>query len=291
MSDILYSTGELDVLQYYSKFFKVLKNFLYRKKIASKVHLSNLFFLKRGSNSPALYIDDFSEVDSKMLKLRTGNHLKDVESKLTPKQRLIWEYFPPRKLSQLFYATNDEGIGKPIERIFIDIDRKKNSADDARKVALFLLRCIQDDREFNNLVDVKKIVILWTGASFHIYILLKKEIELKFYNKYLSYGSEKKREFSFIMKWAKIISDKTDIPVLGGHEKTEKNIVLDSSNTPSGKLARSPFSLHIKDWQNWDGVCVPVSAESLSNKNLVSELEKLTPDLVLKNLDFYKSLL
>ena len=46
---VLYKTGELDVLPYYFEVSKALKGFLKGKEIASKIHLSNLFFLKRGS--------------------------------------------------------------------------------------------------------------------------------------------------------------------------------------------------------------------------------------------------
>ncbi|MBS3075119.1 hypothetical protein J4429_01540 [Candidatus Pacearchaeota archaeon] len=43
----------------------------------------------------------------------------------------------------------------------------------------------------------------------------------------------KRKQESFIMKWAKEISKETKIPVSAGHEKPEKFIILDSSNTPS----------------------------------------------------------
>lgn len=288
VKDILHIRKELDVLDYYSKTAPILKDFLKDKKIASKVHLPAFFFLKRGSNTKPLYINDFSSIDSKMLSLRKA-HLNDVRDKLNEKQELVWTYFPPRKLSQLFYAANNEGVGKPIDRIFIDIDRRKHTPQDAQNVALSLVKCIKEDKDFSKMFKTDRLVVLWTGASFHVYILLKNKIDLKFYNKYLSYG--KKKEDSFVMKWASMIFKETEIPVLGGHEKTEKNIILDSSNTPSGKLARAPFSLHIKDWKNWDGVCVPVSIDSLNDKNLVSKLEKLSPDEVLKNLNYYKKLL
>lgn len=287
---ILNSVGQLDVLDYYSKIAPALKDFLKGKKIASKVHLSDFFFLKRGSNAKPLHIEDFSSVNNKMLSLRK-NHLKEVRDKLSNKQQLVWEYFPPRKLIQFFYATNDEGVGGKIDRVFIDIDRRKHSAENARIVALNLIECIKKDKEFNSLIGSYKIVILWTGASFHVYLLLKKKINLKFYNEYLSYGSGKNKRNSFIMKWASEISEKTGIHAEGGHEKSDKFIILDSSNTPSGKLARSPFSLHVKDWKNWDGVCVPVSLKELSDKNLVKKLLKLSPDEVLNNLDYYKRLL
>ena len=93
------------------------------------------------------------------------------------------------------------------------------------------------------------------------------------------------------MKWVEKIETETGIPVSAGHEKSEKFIILDSSNTPSGKLARCPFSLHIKDGKTYDGVCVPVSISDLSDKDLIRKLEKLTPDDVLKNLKRYKKLL
>ncbi len=184
---ILNINGQLDVLFYYSLAAPALKNFLANKKIATKIHLPNFFFLRRGSDIKPLYISDMSCVDSKMLGLRNA-HLKDVKDKLSEKQALIWRYFPPRKLVQFFYATNDEGVGKPIERIFIDIDRRKHSADNARVVARELADFIKSDKEFNKLVKINKIIILWTGASFHVYIKLKNPILLDFYNKYLYYN-------------------------------------------------------------------------------------------------------
>ncbi len=287
--DILHLNGELDVLDYYSKTASALADFLKDKEIASKVHLPNFFFLKRGSKEKPLFIDDFSVVDSKMLSFRK-NHLKDIRKKLNEKQELVWEYFPPRKLIQFFYATNGEGVGKPIERIFIDIDRRKHSAEDARKVCLELINVIKNDREFNKLLRYRT-VVLWTGASFHVYLLLKKKIDLRFYNKYLSYGSGKNKTESFIMKWAGLVEKNTGIPCRAGHEKSDNFIVLDSSNTPSGKLARAPFSLHIRDGKTVDGVCVPVSADELSDKNLIKRLQKLSPEEVLRDLKKYKKLL
>ncbi|MDD5193028.1 MAG: hypothetical protein PHF67_00410 [Candidatus Nanoarchaeia archaeon] len=285
---ILYVTGELDVLPYYSKVSPALAGFLKNKPLASKVHLEKLFFLNRGSNKKPIFIADFSSIDSKMLSLRK-NHLKDVKNRLNEKQILIWEYFVPRKFVQFFYATNGERVGKPIERIFIDIDRKKHSPEEAGIVALNLINLIKKDRDFNQKIRIKKTIVLWTGGSFHIIILLNKRINLNFYNKYLSYGMRKEK--SFITKWAEEITNETNIPVSAGHEKSEKFIILDSSNTPSGKLARTPFSLHIKDWQTYDGLCVPVSIEDLNKKDTVKKLQKLTPEKVLKNLEKYKRLL
>jgi DNA primase len=310
---VLYLNGEFDVLSYYSKIAPVLLNFLKNKEIASKIHLEDLFFLKRGSKNKPLYINDFSVVDKEMLNLRK-NHLKDIRNKLNEKQALIWDYFVPRKIVQFFYATNGEGIGKPIERIFIDIDtgqnkdfilshqvqnklkqrlddRRKHTADDARIIAFNLVKLIKEDDEFNKLVVVRKIIVLWTGASFHVYLLLKKNIDLKFYNKYLSYGPGKNKSDSFIMKWAREIEKEVNISVRAGHEKSDKSIILDSSNTPSGKLARAPFSLHVKNWKNIDGVCVPVSFSELEDKNIIKRLKSLMPDDVIRKLKKYGRLI
>lgn len=284
---ILHKGGQLDVLAYYSQVANVLRGFLKEKEISSKVHLPNFFFLKRGSNTKPLYVGDFSVVNEKMMGLRKS-HLKEVRDKLNKKQELVWEYFPPRKLIQFFYATNNESVGKPIERIFIDIDRGEHSSDDARIVALSLVESIKKDREFNKKLKYK-VVVLWTGSSFHVLLLLKKKISNDFYNRYLSYGRGK--DESFIMKWAEEITKKTGIKVRAGHERSKEFIILDSSNTPSGKLARVPFSLHIKDFKEWDGICVPISVKELGDKGLIKRLEKLTLEKVLKNLSYYKKLL
>jgi hypothetical protein len=286
--NILHLNNQLDILPYYSKVSFALKNFLKGKKLAVKIHLPNFFFLRRGSDLKPLYIKDLHCVDEKMLSLRKV-HLKDVKDKLSEKQQLVWTYFPPRKLSQFFYATNDEGVGKPIERIFIDIDRRKHTAEESRIVTFNLVKIIKEDKEFNKMLKINKIIIIWTGASFHVYLFLKNPIKLDFYNKYLSYG-EKKQD-SFIEKWANNLTKITGILVHAGHEKSEKCIILDSSNTPSGKLARAPFSLHIKDWKTIDGVCIPLSIDELNDKNLVKKLKKLTPIDVLKDLKKYERLL
>ena len=288
VKEVLKPFGSLDCLYYYGKVARYVEKFLKGREIATKTILKDFFFLKRGSNSQPLFIEDLREVDEKMLKLRVENGLKDVENQLNGKQALIWRYFVPRKIMDFFYACNGEKPGKPIDRIFIDIDRQNNSSDDARKVALSLVKQIKSDKEFNKLLKYK-MFILWTGSSFHIYLLLQRKINLAFYSKYLSYG-EKKPD-SFIVKWASAIEKETGIKVKAGHEKVKGAIILDSSNTPSGKLARAPFSLHTKGYNEIDGVAVPLSEKQLSDKNLASRLKKLTPETVLKNLNSYAKLL
>jgi DNA primase len=286
--EVLKPYSSLDVLYYYSQVSRYLEKFLAGREIATKTILKNFVFLKRGSNSLPLYIQDLRKVDKKMIKLRASHGLGEVKNQLTDKQILIWRYFVPRKLVNFFYATNTEKPGKPIDRIFIDIDRQACSPDDARKVCSELIKEIKQDSYFNKLLKFK-IFIMWTGSSFHIYLLLNKKINLDFYNQYLSYG--KNKPDSFITKWAQEITRKTKIQVKPGHEREKLAIILDSSNTPSGKLARAPFSLHIKGYDEADGVSIPLAEKDLENRNIILELKKLTPQKVLKNIKNYAKLL
>jgi len=138
-----------------------------------------------------------------------------VKEQLRPKQILLRKYFVPRKLVNFFYACNNE-YGNTIDRIFIDIDRQTNTADEARKAADECIKTIIADKQFNQMITYK-LVILWTGASFHIYLLLKKTIDHIFYDRYLSYGKEK--DESYITKRAAEISKKTHLDVRAGHER------------------------------------------------------------------------
>ena len=287
MKDILHCYTDLDVLCRYGKIAPYLQNFLGKKEIASKIVGEDFVLLKRGTKNPPLYIKDFEQIDEHFLNLRAKHHLDEVKDQLTEKQILLRKYFVPRKLVNLFYACNNE-YGNTINRIFIDIDRQNNSADDARKVANELVKIILSDKQFNDLMDFW-LLTLWTGASFHIYILLKKNIDHTFYDKYLSYG--KGKETSFISKRAIEVSKATKLNVVAGHERRKWTIVLDTSNTPPGKLARCPFSLHIKDSKTIDGITVPISQKELADTHIISKLKKLTPESIRKNIDHYREIL
>ncbi|MFH1307421.1 MAG: hypothetical protein ABIH72_01045 [archaeon] len=288
--EVLKPYGSLDVLYFYSKVARANEKFLRGKELATKTLLprGKPFFIKRGTIGRPLYIHNLRHVDKKMLQLRAEHGLEEVKNQLNYIQTHIWYYFIPRKLIHFFYACNHEGIGRAIDRVFIDIDRSNLSPEDARKVALSLVKNIKKDEKFNKMLGYKTL-ILWTGSSFHVYLLLKNKIRFNFYAQYLSYGEEKKD--SFLMKWAKQVTSDTKISVQAGHEKKPNMIIIDSSGTPSGKLARVPFSLHMKSVDEVDGVCVPVSQKELEDKGLVKRLQKLTPELVLKNLKKYENLL
>lgn len=292
VKEVLKPFGSWDVLYYYSKVSCVLEKFLKGKEIAVKVWLPKgiPYYLKRGSNSKPLYVEDLKQVDDELLKLRAEHGLNEVKAQLKGKRALIWEYFVPRKLMDFFYACNGEHPGKKIERIFIDIDKGKEvESEIAQKVSCELVRLIKADKELNKLLKFK-LFIMWTGSSFHIYLVLKKKVNHAFYNKYFAYHKDTPLD-SFTGRFAEKIKNKLKINVQGGHEKTPEHITIDPSGTPSGKLARVPFSLHMKSANEIDGIAVPLSEKGLEDKSLVKKLKALTPEQILENLDYYAKLL
>jgi hypothetical protein len=60
---------------------------------------------------------------------------------------------------------------------------------------------------------------------------------------------------------------------------------IDPSQTPSGKLARTPFSLHMSDYKTVNGVAIPLEVEMLAENKLVEELRAYTPDKVVEEID------
>jgi hypothetical protein len=293
-SDVIKPFNHTDVLLYYALVAPKLKNFLKGKEIAAKIWLphGNIpFFLKRGSKSKPLYIEDFSYVDEKMLRLRAEKeNLKAARQELSEKQALVWDYFVPRKLIDFFYATNNEKAGKPIERVFVDIDRGEGiTSEQAQEIARLLVQEIKRDKELARLFKFK-VFVMWTGSSFHVYLLLQKQIGNSDYEKYFAY----KKDFpldSFTGRWAASIQKQVRFKVQGGHEKLKGGINLDPSQTPSGKLARAPFSLHMKSATEIDGVALPVSEEQLKDKQLVKKLKEYNPKKVIEGLDNFSKLL
>ncbi|MDD5253968.1 MAG: hypothetical protein PHG05_02585 [Candidatus Nanoarchaeia archaeon] len=276
---------QLDVLPYYYLISKKLVKFLDKKEIATKISLPNSNIpkvLKRGSKEEPLFAEELvKNVDSKMLSLR-DRHLDEIKNKLNRTQIKIWNYFVPRKLIDFLYATNNEGVNKKIERIFFDIDCGSLSSEKARIVAKELVYLIKNDKEFNKLVKYD-LMPMWTGHSFHIYLFLSREVTPEFYDKYLMFSKSKPLE-SFTGRWADKISKKTKIKVIGGHEKVKNHINIDPSQTPSGKLARAPFSLNIKKFKI-AGIALPLSIKDLDDKNLIKKLRCYNADKVIKDLN------
>lgn len=288
--DIIKPFGHTDVLLLCGIAGGKLKKFLKGKEIASKVWLPEgkiKYFLNRGSKKPPLFIEDFVEaITPEFLELRSGHHLKEVESELTEKQKLVWSYFPPRKLIDFFYATNNEGAGKPIDRVFFDIDRGKDtSLGNAQNVTKLLCEIIRKDPELKKPIGKADPFVSWTGNSFHVYIMLDKPRPNSFYEKNFMF-SKNDPPASFTGRWAEQIKNELKINVAGGHEKIPKFLSIDPSQTPSGKLARSPLgSLHMEDARTIDGVSIPVTEKMLADEDLPNKLKETRPKDVIDNLD------
>ncbi|MFH1450588.1 MAG: hypothetical protein ABIF92_01260 [archaeon] len=279
---ILRKSGQLDVLNYYKVVAPKLEKFLAGKELATRIWLPGMGrpLLKRGSKEKPLYIEDlingltdeFLETRVKLKKLDTAR------GKLAPVQELVWEYFYPRKLCDFFYATNREGEGRNMDRIFYDIDRGNLPLASALEVARELLAATKD-KEFAELIGSHKRFVMYTGYSFHVYLLLKKEITPLFYDKYIHF-TENDPAASFTGRWAAKISEETKIKVIGGHEKQAGHINIDPSQTPSGKLARAPYSLHMKNATTVDGVAIPVTEKELAEPDILAKLKAYTPDKI-----------
>ncbi len=284
MEKVLYPHGKLDVLYYYREVGRALLRFLRGKELASKVWIpGGPKIIKRASKHGALYIDQLVEsVDDEFLKLRLRS-LRDVRGKLTETQIRVWNYFLPRKLCDFFYSTNGEGEGRAIERLFFDIDRAGDvDREEARRAAEMLIQLIRGDEDFNELLPNYKISPMYTGSSFHVYLLLEQELEPDFYNRHLRF-SKAEPLASFTGRWAAELR-RQGIRITGGHEKVAGQLTLDPSQTPSGKLARAPFSLHMRDAKSVDGVAIPLTEDMLSEKGLIKELDSYTPEKVLDEL-------
>ena len=274
---ILYSTGQLDCLAYYAKVFPKIKSFVGDREIATKTWIPESippFILHRGSDDPPLRLSDI-KVTQSLLKKRVGKKLHEVEKELSEKEKLIWRYFVPRKFVELHYACNYEGPGKSFDRVFIDIDAGKN-IQEAKYIDVVkqLLKEIRADNELRKLASFR-IYLLWTGRSIHVYLLLNKKLPHSAYNTYFAFTKS-----TLTTKWAQKISEKTKTKVKAGHERTAGAIILDTSATPSGKLARCPYSLHLSSKGKFNGVSVPLKEKDIK-LGLFNKLKGLTPEKAL----------
>jgi hypothetical protein len=286
--DTLKPFGEVDVLYLYSKVVEYLQDYLKGKEIASKTWVPKAkvpFFLNRAGKLGELWIEDFRYVDDDFLRIRAKHHLNEVKNTLNERQVLIWRYFVPRKYSEFFYATNGEGEGGSIERIFLDIDRTNLPVEKSLEIARLLLELIEKqkeiDSEFNEIV--KSTAIYWTGSSFHVFLFLFKPQPAGFYEEKIQFHSKEVLFESWTDYWVRQIRQMVDFKVSGGHEKLENHIVIDPSQTPSGKLARVSLGcLHMKNFEP-DGVSIPLNEGMLFDDDIIEFLQSLTPEFVIKH--------
>ena len=303
LKDPLRPYGVVETLLFYACVAPSAARFVGSKEIAAKNWVPKgrmPFLIKRGSKEPPLtaaqlagaVTRDFLETRSKI------EHLKDARESgaLTPMQENVWNYFLPRKLADFFYACNGEAPGRPIDRVFFDIDRgAKMSVGQAQEAAAAFVSEIEDDKSFwsssvGNAVKGKPFVA-WTGSSFHVYLFFARPQPSRVYDEAFQY-SKAEPEANFTGRWVAALRKRVPFKISGGHEKLADAIIIDPSQTPSGKLARVPLaSLHMRDARTVDGVSVPVDAKRLSEKGLEKELRQLTPRAVLENLEAYARLL
>jgi hypothetical protein len=283
--NVLEPFGETEVLLYYGIVGSRLINFLKGKELAAK----NWFppkgglpkVLKRGSKEEPIYIDEFVDaITPEFLSLRK-KHLDEARGQLTHRQEKVWRYFVPRKLSDFFYATNNEGEGKPIDRIFFDLDRGEGiTSEYAQEVAREFVGVMESDLKRLNCSEP---FVLWTGSSFHVYLFLKKKMPPSFYEENFQVSARGDLGTA-AQSWVEELKEK-GLKVTASHEKAMGMITVDPSQTPSGKLARAPFSLHMSDYDTVNGVAIPLEVEMLDDKKLVGELKAYTPNKVVDELD------
>lgn len=292
--DLLRPFGDIDVLLYYGLLAPRLTRFLAGKELAAKNWMkpggpTPPYLIKRGSREEPLNIEELVRgVSPELLRKRASPEWKKIQASLPPLEKKVSSYFLPRKLSDFFYATNGEKPGKPIERIFFDLDRGgKMKHEQAQEVARVFIEVLREDREFKTSIGPLlqgEPFVAWTGSSFHVYLFLKKAQPAPFYEQHFQY-SKNNPEASFTGRWAQRIAKEVGFEVGGGHEKIEDAIVIDPSQTPSGKLCRVPLgSLHMKSYTEVDGVSLPLENKLLSERGLTKELASYTPARLLDEL-------
>lgn len=291
LENLITPFGQTDVLLLYGIAAGKLKKYLGDRELAGKIWMPSgrmRYLLKRGSKLEPLYAHELEEaVTLEFLELRSKTeHLSSAKGNLTDLQVKVWQYFLPRKLSDFFYATNHEGPGKEIDRIFFDIDRSAGiSAEQARKTTQIFVETIKEDSELEDLLGNYELSINWTGNSFHVLFFLDKLMPSSFYDKHFQY-SKNDPERNFTGKWAKKINEHVEFKVAGGHERQGNSLNIDPSQTPSGKLCRTPLgSLHMKDSETINGVSVPLTEKMLYEEDLIYKLTNYTPKNIIENLN------
>lgn len=289
---ILTPFEQMDVLLLYGIVGEKLKKYLKGKELASKIWLpsGNIpYLIKRGSKLEPLFIEEFVDaITVEFLEVRAEKEFSSAKRDLTEAQKKVWNYFVPRKLADFFYATNGESAGRPVDRIFFDIDRGQDmSAEQAQEAARFFVQAIEEDEDVEKILGNKEPFVCWTGNSFHVFLFLDGPKPNSFYEKYFKYSKDEP-EASFTGRWAKKVDDRVGFRVVGGHEKLQKSINIDPSQTPSGKLCRVPLgSLHMKDAKTIDGISVPIENKMLEDENLVEKLKKYSPKEVVERIESF----
>ena len=251
-SDILRPyNSEIDTILYYGLIAPYLRNYLRGRELATKIWLfkgSLKAIVKRGSSEEPLYIDDLaSSVTSDLLAAREKyGELHTARPYITDKQELAWKYFVPRRLIGFHYATNREGEGREITRVFLDLDRGYGiSASDALDAAIALVSVMQSDDKYDQYFK-REPFIAWTGSSFHVMLTLRSTQPAGFYSFHLeaSGGSN----VSMVEQCADQVNGRVQFKVVAG-----------------------------------DGVSLPLTADML-HRDLLPGLESYTPEKIIEDI-------
>ncbi len=285
--DPLEPVGQLDVVLYYAAVADAMQTYLGDRELCGKIFIPDgPVLLKRGSELPPLTVTDLVEaIDHEFLELRKDpGHLDDVRDQLSEEQERVWQYFYPRKYAEFLYATNHEGDGKPIDRIFYDIDRGDTmTAEDALTVTRSFVTILAEDDVIQDVQD--SMLIKWTGASFHVEIMLNDQKPAFFYDNHIFTSKTEERD-TVTERAIERLRTAVDVDVMGTHEKQSDAITIDPSQTPSGKLNRVPLgSLHMADAETVDGVSIPITRDELFDNGVLEMVQSYTPTAVLRDSD------
>lgn len=285
--DVLHPVEQLDVLLLYGLMAEANSSYLEDREIASKVHIPNgPTLLKRGSDLEPLTIAEVqTAVDEEFLELRDrAGGLDEAQDSLSNEQAKVWRYFPPRKYCEFLYATNYEGEGMPIDRIFYDIDRGlKVTGEQAVDVTRAFVDFLEHDSIAQEITET--MIISYTGNSFHVDFLLTASQPPEFYTDEV-FTTEQEEVDTITDRGVRAVREAVDVSLVGGHARQAETVNIDPSQTPSGKLNRVPLgSLHMADAETVDGISVPVTKEELREANVLSKLRSYTPQTVIDDLD------
>jgi len=173
-----------------------------------------------------------------------------------------------------------------MNRLYLDFDRSKDiPLEHAAKDVASIAQTIEEDKKFESEFGEFSLLPVFTGFSFHLYIFLEKSFSHRQYEEFLSLQNKA----NFVSLWVEQLRNSGHREIFAEHERKEGKMVVDISQSPSGKLARCPFSLHLHEGKV-SGLSVPMNFRNLDDKKFLKELENLTPKIVVEKIeDFAKN--
>ena len=286
-SDVLHPYGELDVLPYYGQISAKLTGFLHGRELASRVWTPRgriPAVVISGSTSQPLYIEQMvRSVTLELIHARQSyKNLGDVIPILSPDQQLTWSYFPKRRYVGFYYNTNRIGPAREINRVLYAVDRCTGSTltDALNVVRIFYELVISDDR-YPALFRGNPFVC-WTGNSFQVMLFTRDLQPASFYRTHLEYTG---KSHTLTDHWVDAAARAGETKIAGGSQRRKGFVLINATNTPSGKLCPVPLgSLQLASAATLGGVSVPLTPDML-DRDVLSDLISYTPERILDELD------